>query len=114
MTDFDWNTAHTICELNGFRWVLGPESEDEMNWDDATDWCKSVGGVLPSIAILHDSYWNRDIKGSFANGYYWSSSEFDDYRAWLQSFYNYGQKYIVHKSNPYLVRAVRAIKIGEE
>ena len=50
--EFDWSTAPTICEVNGFRWVLGPEAEERMYLHDATEWCEEVGGVLPPREIL--------------------------------------------------------------
>jgi hypothetical protein len=111
--EFDWNIAPTICELNGFRWVLGPEAPESMSWDDATEWCKSVGGVLPPRAVLFLAYLNEDIRDSFANASYWSSSENYSNNAWFQYFNNGNQNYY-SKNNTYLVRAVRAIKIGEE
>jgi hypothetical protein len=113
MTRYNWDKAPTICELDGYRWVLGPEAEDAMNWDAATEWCKSVGGVLPPRAVLFLAYLNEDIKRSFANDYYWSSSEYDSDSAWYQSFYSGYQSYNGNKSDTCLVRAVKAIKIGE-
>jgi hypothetical protein len=111
--EFDWNIAPTICELNGFRWVLGPEAPESMSWDDATDWCKSVGGVLPTREILLLAFMDKDIRDSFANDAYWSSSEDNSGNAWNQDFSN-GLQYNYAKYNTYLVRAVKAIKIGEE
>ncbi len=34
---FNWNDAPVICELNGFRWHLGPDVDEEINWADAKD-----------------------------------------------------------------------------
>ena len=113
MTDFDWNTAPTICELNGYRWVLGPEAEHKMDWYAANEWCKSVGGVLPPREVLLLAYLNEDIVDSFAEEYYWSSSEGYSGNSWVQSFgsglHGYGSK----GNADFRVRAVKAIKLGE-
>jgi hypothetical protein len=113
MTEYNWSKAPTICEFNGHRWVLGPQTEDKMSWRDAFVWCKKVGGVLPPRAVLILAYFNEDIKRSFANYYYWSSSEYDSDSAWYQSFYSGCQSYNGNKSDTCLVRAVKAIKLGE-
>tara|TARA_R110002126_G_scaffold92684_3_gene219857 strand:+ start:480 stop:821 length:342 start_codon:yes stop_codon:yes gene_type:complete len=113
MTDFDWATAPAICELDGYRWVLGPEADKEMGWDDATEWCKPVGGVLPPKNILHHAFWNEYIKGQFSDGSYWSSSGCTDHFAWAQSFSDRCTKGL-NKNIAQSVRAVKAIKIGEE
>jgi hypothetical protein len=39
-------------------------------------------------------------------GNYWSSSEFDSYSAWIQSYAN-GNQYVISKINPVNVRAIR-------
>jgi hypothetical protein len=111
--EFDWSIAPTICEVNGFRWVLGPEAPESMDWFVATEWCKSIGGVLPTRDVLLLAYLNKDIVGGFADEYYWSSSEYNSSHAWIQYFTN-GLQYNYAKYNTYLVRAVKAIKIGEE
>lgn len=66
-----------------------------------TDW------FLPSKDELDKLYINKVAIGGFAVDYYWSSSEFDKYRAWLQDFYN-GAQYGSHKHYYGRVRAVRA------
>ena len=94
----------TICELNGQRWLLGPEGPESMTWDDATDWCESVGGVLPPREVLliasclHTS--------QFTARYYWSSSESNS-NAWYQNV-GKGTQYRANKFTPCLVRAVRS------
>jgi hypothetical protein len=113
MSEYNWLAAPTICELNGYRWVLGPEAGKEMTWFVATKWCESVGGVLPPREILLLAYKNKEIVGGFANDAYWSSSEDNSGNAWNQDFSN-GLQYNYAKYNTYLVRAVKAIKIGEE
>ena len=65
---------------------------------------------LPSKDELNKLYLNRVAIGGFqldVSGIYWSSTEFDNNNAWIQSFYNsatngFGKEY------PLYVRAIRA------
>jgi hypothetical protein len=68
-----------------------------------TDW------FLPSKDELNQLYQNLKLNnfGGFANNYYWSSTEFNNYLAWRQGFFNGYQNYGV-KYNTFRVRAVRA------
>lgn len=77
------------------------------------DYSITVGGVtygdwyLPSKHELNLLYLKKAVVGGFANSYYWSSTEVDDFRAWFQSFIDGYQNYI-SKFSTYDVRAVRA------
>jgi hypothetical protein len=62
---------------------------------------------LPSLDELNKLYINKASIGGFANDYYWSSTEFDNYDAWIQGFSN-GLQVNDGKFNEYYVRAVRA------
>jgi len=83
--------------------------------DTAADLCAnlSLGGYsdwfLPSKGELNLMYENLKLfgVGGFADGTYWSSSEFNAYAAWVQGFYGGGQ-YYDNKYFAYQVRAVRA------
>jgi len=46
----------TICTLNGVKWVLGEEAENPLTWDEAIEWCKSIGQELPPIEVLLMAY----------------------------------------------------------
>jgi hypothetical protein len=76
------------------------------NHDDGTydDW------FLPSKDELNEMYVNLHQQGlgGFANNFYWSSTEFDDYHAWIQGFFDGFQTYDGKDFNYYGVRAVRA------
>lgn len=109
-TDLDWDNAPVICDLNGSRWVLGPESPEFLSWDKAIAWCKSVGGELPSRNILLECYMNEEIRPLFTAPNYWSSTEFTAPNAWIQSFAN-GLQSNTSKTNAYYVRAVRRLDI---
>jgi hypothetical protein len=103
---FNWNDAQVICELNGYRWLLGPEADDEMNWADAKNWCQSVGGELPPRAVLLMCYINEDIAPSFKTSWYWSYDGLNATGAWTQSFTS-GFQYFDTK---YTINSVRAVR----
>ena len=62
---------------------------------------------LPSREELIKLYINRISIGGFSTGYYWSSSEYSAYMAWLNAFY-VGSSTSGGKYSPNYVRAVRA------
>lgn len=98
-----------ICILNGTKWILGDESTEPMNWEDANNWCKSIGQDLPPREVLLMAFLNPEIRSKFANTYYWSSSEFDSYSAWGQEFNIGDQNVNFSKSAKLSVQAVWAI-----
>jgi len=71
---------------------------------------------LPSKDELNEMYLNIGQGnalglgniGGFANYFYWSSTEFDNYIAWVQYFFNGSKFNFVSKSANCCVRAVRA------
>jgi hypothetical protein len=107
---FNWNDVQVICELNGYRWLLGPETDEEINWQDANAFCQSVGGGLPPREVLLMCYLNGKIKPMFKAQWYWSSTELDATFAFLQTF-NDGDQSYGGKTNCYYVRAVKKVKI---
>ena len=110
--EFNWSNAPTICELNGYRWLLGQEAEETLSWNDAVEWCKSIGGVLPPREVLLMAYLNQETVEGFAHDLYWSSSEDNSHPAWHQNFNNGNQSYYL-KNGTFRVCAVRCIKLGE-
>ncbi|MEP6676980.1 MAG: DUF1566 domain-containing protein [Ferruginibacter sp.] len=62
---------------------------------------------LPSRDELNKLYLNRVAIGGFADSIYWSSSEYNDYIAWYQSFSN-GDQMNYRKRSLHYVRAVRS------
>jgi hypothetical protein len=102
---FNWDKAPVICELNGYRWHLGPESPEPMAWDGAIEWCKSVGGELPPREILCMASLTFDW---FGERPYWSSTEFYATYAWVKHF-RCGDEFYATKAYQTYVRAVRAI-----
>jgi hypothetical protein len=107
-----WSKAPIICELNGYKWLLGPEAEQAMTWQEAIIWCHSKGGILPPRDVLLHAYMNEDTKKEFTETGYWSSTALTITKAWLHFFSNGSQGFYI-KTNVGYVRAVRAIKLGE-
>jgi hypothetical protein len=62
---------------------------------------------LPTKYELALLYAQRSVVGGFANGYYWSSTEFDSGTCWIHHFGNGIATYDT-KSTTYYVRGVRA------
>ena len=61
-----------------------------MNWHEAKIACKKLGTGwrLPTKDELNMLYENMEEIGGFASNNYWSSTEYDNYNAWLQNFYD--------------------------
>ena len=96
----------TIKEQN-LEW--GATSEEELNWDEAKEWCKKQGEGwrLPTRLELLEAY-EQKIKG-FSTNVYWSSTESSSDGAWYQSFSNGLQFTDSRKSNHNYVRCIRSI-----
>ena len=107
---FDWKNKPIICELNGYRWFLGQEADKTMNWEQAIEWCQSVGGELPPRDVLLQAYLNEDINPLFKKSWYWSSTEFSASGAWGQGFLD-GNQHNGSKTSTNYVRAVKKVKI---
>ena len=69
--------------------------------NNLSDW------YLPSKDELNQLYLNKTRVGGFSTGLYWSSSEYVDYGAWAQYFYN-GNQYGGNEDFTFYVRPVRA------
>ena len=81
-----WANAPSITTIDGFKWFLGPKAPEQLNWYDAVEWCRYVGGELPPREVLLMCYLNEEIKKEFTETNYWSSTEFSDTCAWIQYF----------------------------
>jgi len=87
---------------------IHPEkSESKLTWDQAQEYCKSLGKGwrLPTISEMFYLYEDKIIK----ENYYWTSSEYDNLNAWSFDFINGSADYNDKYSAAY-VRAVRDIK----
>lgn len=97
-----------ICEIDGVKWWLGPESDEEMSWEGAKEWAEQQGCSLPPREVLLMCYLNKDIRKQFKDWVYWSGSEHTDCPAayaWVQTFDN-GLQYYFFKGNTFYVRGV--------
>ena len=97
-----------ICELDGYRYFLGPEAPEAMDFDNAIKWCHGLGKgfELPNRIVLLACFMNHEIKPKFKEAFYWSSTEFHSSTAWYQFFAN-GNQSNSHKHIYHFVRAVR-------
>ena len=97
-----------ICGTLGF--LVHPKELGKMTWEEAKKACASLGKGwrLPTRVELLLMYENKNVVGGFADSYYWSSTEFDNYGAWYQDF-DYGNQYVNNKVITYYVRAVKTI-----
>jgi hypothetical protein len=103
---YDWDNAPIITNIDGIEYRLGSESPNRLTWDEAMDWCESVGGELPSREVLLMCYVNENIRINFKEEYYWSSTEFSTTQPWCQGF-KVCYQYYNDKTSTYYVRAVR-------
>ena len=97
-----------ICEIDGVKWWLGPESEEEMTWQEAKEWCEQQGCVLPSREVLLMCFIKEDIRKQFKTDWYWSGDEYSENPAayaWVQ-FFNSGGQDDLDKTNTLYVRGV--------
>ncbi|TBH72844.1 DUF1566 domain-containing protein [Aquirufa antheringensis] len=100
------NTALIIANqgaVDGNAFAATVCNEYSVTVDGVTygDW------YLPSKYELNLLYLQKSEVGGFEYSGYWSSTEFDDFKAWPQHFYNGIQGYY-SKGYTYYVRAIRA------
>jgi hypothetical protein len=91
----------------------GPEAPRPMSWQEAIDWCKSMGDGwrLPTIGELRIA-WEQNVEG-FASSSYWSSSEGNSNNAWSQ-YFGSGYQYDGNKDDDVRVRACRDVAEARE
>jgi len=93
-------------------WTTGGDwnyEKDLFNWNEAKKACADLGSGwrLPTKSELDLLYKNREKIGGFFYAIYWSSSNYNSYDAWAQSFYS-GAQATGEKTTSYRVRAVRS------
>lgn len=90
--------------------VLLSGATESVEWQDALDWAKSLGGDLPTRR--EQSLLFANLKEEFEQTWYWSNEQhasYSDY-AWYQDFYDGYQSYW-NKSDELRARAVRRLVI---
>lgn len=99
--------------------IMPVESEENLNFDEAQQFCQAEGGRCPTIDELTGIYLNKDkinaalkaanlpaLKGSW----YWSSTEYNSNGAWRFSMYT-GTRDYDGKHYGYYVRLVFDIPV---
>lgn len=85
-----------------------PGEAENVTWEQAKEWAKTIGGELPTLREL--SLERTNAREHFRDAWYWSSearTSDSDY-AWLQTFSNGGQHY-AYAGIKLRARAVRRI-----
>lgn len=105
----------TRDSLLGVEW--GPSSTNEMNWKDAQEYCKKLGGRLPEVNELQSlvdyrSYSpaiNKEIFPDTKSSWYWSGTTHagGSYFAWMV-YFSYGSVGNDSKDDNGYVRPVRS------
>jgi hypothetical protein len=111
LTPIEKQSKQIILEQT-LKFEVYPNYLGNHTWKDANYVCALLGDGwrLPTREELHLMYLNKNEIGGFAEACYWSSSEFNNYNAWYQNFFN-GNQNFYYKYYTYYVRAVRALSI---
>jgi len=90
--------------------ILLPGEAQDISWDGAMAWAAKQGGELPSRR--EQSLLFANLKGQFAEAWYWSSTQHAVYptTAWVQ-YFGYGYQCSSLKSYEGRARAVRRLPI---
>jgi len=117
-----WSTAFEITgatdrdlnegAMNTFFIISAQRTDD----DSGARLCADLddGGYgdwyMPSVDELDLMYTNLHQAGlgGFGDTFYWASSEFDNFNAWAQNFFNGEQNFLFNKNLSFQVRAIRA------
>jgi hypothetical protein len=113
-TSLAWKTAGTACNqpqcgINGGQDGDNLKADNTLNFASypARNYCKAIGGRLPTIDELECIYDNQASFGSFEAGYYWSSTEASVTDAWSYYFPGADRTNYTGKTDDYYVRCVR-------
>jgi Protein of unknown function (DUF1566) len=68
---------------------------------------------LPTREELSLMYANKDLIGGFKDGWYWSSTEYDNGNYWIQRFSDGYQNYF-NKNFAFYVRCVRRVSLFDD
>lgn len=106
-----------ICTLDGYQYFLGPEYDGELDWENAKQWCESLGEgyEMPSRLMMLAICMNKATAALLTEySLFWTSTECPDAsRACLQSWLSGapGLQHYGGKSLAYRVRAVRRCRV---
>ncbi|MFA9275053.1 MAG: hypothetical protein ACEQSE_09295 [Candidatus Aquirickettsiella gammari] len=99
-----------IDGASDYHLILLTDTTDELHWDGAMAWAKSINGDLPTRSEQAILYGN--LKNEFEREWYWSNTQHadDSDYAWMQDF-GYGYQGGNLMSNECRARAVRRLSI---
>lgn len=98
--------------------IMPVESEERLNFDEAQQFCQAEGGRCPTIDELTGIFLNKNkinaaLKAAnlpeLKESWYWSSTEYDDYNAWLLRMSDGGRGSTSKYDNNEYVRPVLAL-----
>lgn len=92
------NTALIIAHCN--KGITPAQLCNDLIVEGYTDW------FLPSKNELNLMYLQKGTIGKFANTYYWTSSQYDEFSSWAQHFFNGNQD----NNGKYTTAHARAIR----
>jgi len=96
-------------EKGKYALYLAPkETERVLTWNEAMEYCKSLGGELPTLGELQYLYDN--YKEEIQPTHYWSSSQASATNSWSMHFSN-GLRSSSYKPLTTRVRAVRRVSL---
>lgn len=100
-----WKNSATACvapQCDGSG-VLVADNNQTFNDYSARNYCKTLGGRLPSMAELACIGVNRAHMPNIVNTVYWSNREYDVSRAYAYDFTDAGEEYPYKYNNYYYV-----------
>ena len=103
-----------ILEITKKIEVMPHDLDGEYTFEEAIEAAKEctyaghTGWRLPTKHELNELYEDKETIGGFKLAYYWSSTEYNNNRAWFQAFSN-GFQYDNGKNNSLRVRCLRDI-----
>jgi hypothetical protein len=83
--EYDWNFATSVCEVDGYRYKLGPRSPIKLHWFYASIWCRAIGGELPN-SVIAEILMQRFKTELMHNEYYWTSETDNVLKAYKKAF----------------------------
>ena len=107
-------------DSSGHHIILLLGDFEDVTWQEAMDWAKSIGGDLPDR--VEQGMLFKYMKDQFKPKWYWSNTQHatssgsawcHDFSYGSQDFY-YGDQDNYYESSELSARAVRRVKIGEK
>lgn len=106
-----------VVEDDNHVFLVLPNDVKNVDWWDGKRKCEEEFAQMPNLRQLDAIYKNKEVlnKAFIAAGgealddevFYWSSTEYNSYYAWLLTMYN-GTRYFNYKYNYFYVRPVLA------